>query len=315
LAPLRAAKSQLVAFDISPFPYHGAVPGEDKPFLDAISDGRRGHTSPRGGVYWEAQTYSDRRVLLYLPKGFDASRPALMVVFFHGNYAALERDVRDRQQVPRQVAESGLNAALVAPQFAFDAADSSAGRFWEPGVFARFLDEAAGRLARLYGDERAQPMLKAAPLVLVAYSGGYLPAAWSIYHLGVDERVRGLVLLDALYGETDKFADWIEERRSGFFFSAYSSSSRDENISLQQRLRAHHVDYSVQLPLRWSDDSVAFLATGDEVTHGGFLSQAWIADPLKTVLAKIPGFARARPAPGLPAKPIDIGKSDPGRTK
>jgi hypothetical protein len=293
LVPLATGKSELVAFDISPFPYYGTVPGEETPFLDAVFGERRGHTSPRGGVYWEDQTYSDRRVLLYLPKGFDARRPALIVVFFHGNHATLERDVRDRQQVPPQVAQSGLNAALVAPQFAFDAADSSAGRFWEPGVFAGFLNEAAERLARLYGDERARSAFNAAPLVLVAYSGGYLPAAWSVYYFGADERVRGVVLLDALYGETDKFADWIEERRSGFFLSAYSSSARDENLSLQRLLSDRHIGFLNQLPSRLSDGNVVFLATAAEVTHGDFLSQAWAPDPLRAVLAKIKGFSRA----------------------
>ena len=76
----------------------------------------------RGGTYWEDQTYSDQRVLLHIPKGFDPRRPALMVVFFHGNEATLERDVRNRQAVPRQITESGLNAVLVAPQFAVNAA-------------------------------------------------------------------------------------------------------------------------------------------------------------------------------------------------
>ena len=71
-----------------------------------------------------------------------------MVVFFHGNEATLERDVRNRQAVPRQITESGLNAVLVAPQFAVNALDSSAGRFWEPGVFAQFLREAGERLTR-----------------------------------------------------------------------------------------------------------------------------------------------------------------------
>ena len=39
--------------------------------------------------------------------------------------------------LPRQVAESGANAVLVAPQFAYDAADSSPGKFMRPGAFAR----------------------------------------------------------------------------------------------------------------------------------------------------------------------------------
>ena len=137
---------------MTPFPYRGEVPDKNRPFLDVADGERRGHSTVRGGTYWEDQTYSDQRVLLHIPKGFDPRRPALMVVFFHGNEATLARDVRDRQAVPRQVAESGLNAVLVAPQFAVNALDSSAGRFWEPGVFAQFVREAGERLTQLYGD-------------------------------------------------------------------------------------------------------------------------------------------------------------------
>ena len=76
----------------------------------------------------------------------------MIVVFFHGNGATLERDVRDRQLVPQQISDSGVNAVLLAPQLAVNAADSSAGKFWQPGGFKRFMDESASHLARLTGD-------------------------------------------------------------------------------------------------------------------------------------------------------------------
>ena len=146
---------QLVAFNASAFPYRSVVPDTNKPFLDARDGRKRGHTSLRGDVYWEETTYSDRRSLLYLPAGYDPQRPSLIVLFLHGQGATLERDVIARQAVPRQIAESGQNVALVAPQLAVDAADSSAGNFWKPGHFAAYIDEAAERLMRLYGDRRA----------------------------------------------------------------------------------------------------------------------------------------------------------------
>src|SRR5215510_14305457 len=118
LAPLAASKTALVPFEITPFPYRGMVPEKNVPFLDVVDGERLGHNSPRGGVYWEDKTYSDKRVLLHIPRGFDPRRPALMIVYFHGNEATLTRDVRERQQVPRQITQSGLNAVLVAPQFA-----------------------------------------------------------------------------------------------------------------------------------------------------------------------------------------------------
>jgi len=120
-APTQAARTAIVPFETSPFPYSGRPPGQEKPFFDVEQEGRRGHTSPRGGVYWEEETYSDRGVLLSIPRGFDCARPGVLIVFFHGNGADLQGVVARRQQVPRQVAQSGLNALLVAPQFARNA--------------------------------------------------------------------------------------------------------------------------------------------------------------------------------------------------
>ena len=51
--PLKEAKTQLVAFNASAFPYRGIVPDTNKPFLDARDGTRRGHTTLRGDVYWE----------------------------------------------------------------------------------------------------------------------------------------------------------------------------------------------------------------------------------------------------------------------
>ncbi|MGE0577026.1 MAG: alpha/beta hydrolase, partial [Reyranella sp.] len=72
MRPLVQARSQLVGFNASAFPYRGFLPGTTKPFLDARDGRKRGHTSLRGEVFWETTTYSDRRSLLYLPPGFDA---------------------------------------------------------------------------------------------------------------------------------------------------------------------------------------------------------------------------------------------------
>ena len=104
MAPLKEAKSQLIAFNASAFPYRGLVPETNKPFLDVRDGKRRGHTSLRGDVYWEEPTYSDRRSLLYLPAGFNPGLPFLIVLYLHGQGATLERDVMGRQGVPRQIA-------------------------------------------------------------------------------------------------------------------------------------------------------------------------------------------------------------------
>src|SRR5262249_59416804 len=125
-------------------------------FFDVTDeDGRRGHSSAHG-VLWEDATYSDKRVLLFMPRGFDARRPGLIVVFLHGNRATLERDVGGRQRVAAQIADANVNAVLVAPQLAVNASDSSAGRFWETYGFARFIGEAGGPPDRPHPAQRTR---------------------------------------------------------------------------------------------------------------------------------------------------------------
>jgi hypothetical protein len=304
LQPLKEARTQLIAFDASVFPYRGIVPGTNKPFLDAQEGPRRGHTTMRGDVFWEDTTYSDRRSLLFLPQGFNPQLPALIVLYLHGNGATLERDVRDRQSVVRQLADSGQNVALVAPQLAVDAADSSAGNFWRPGHFAKFLDEAAERLMRLFGDRRAGAAFNAAPVVIVAYSGGYLPAAYALDRGGAAHRVRGVMLMDALYGDEPKVAAWVAARwRTAFLLSAFTESTREENATLKHLLAARRISYSEGLPVSLAPGTVAFVATGGWEMHGDFMTRAWGPDPLRQALALIPGYPRVPPPPKPAPKP------------
>ena len=299
LRPVESARTGLVAFDTTPFPFHGRAPGASRAFMDVADNGRLGHSSLRNGILWEDQTYSERRVLLSLPSRFDPRKPSAIVVFLHGNEATLERDVVDRQGVPRQLARSGLNAVLVAPQFALDAKDSSAGRFWEPGVFNQFLHEAARRLADLYGTRDAEFVFENAPVILVGYSGGYLPAAAALRYGRAGTRVRGVVLLDALYGEQDTFEAFIAAREGErFFVSLYGKSSKDGNETMLRRLQARGTEVATVLGSSIEPGSVTLVDVGDAVAHGDFVTQALNGSPLADILSRIRAFPR-RPDSGL----------------
>ena len=302
--PFIGARTSLVDFETAPFPYHGAVPGSNRPFLSAGEDGHRGHANFRGRVFWESPTFSDDRVLLHIPPGFDPKRPAVMVVFFHGHGANLARDVRDRQQVPAQLTAAGTNAVLVAPQFAVNAADSSAGKFWEPNGFKRFLDEAAVKLANLYGDQRSTAAFANMPIVIVAYSGGFGPTLSVLDRGGVRSRVRGLVLLDALYGGIDRFADWIANNRSTFFVSSYTPHTAGHNAHLEHLLRQRDVPYDSELRRSHLRGMVAFLPAGP-ISHRDFVNRAWAEAPIKDVLLRMedvgPHYANTETTASLPA--------------
>jgi hypothetical protein len=290
--PLPTARSKLEEFDTAPFPYSGIVPRTNKPFLDVDENGRLGHRMRSGHVYWADETYRDRQVLMHLPKGFDIRRPSLLIVFFHGHGAKLADDVYLRQQVPAQISSSGINAALIAPQLALNAADSSAGKFWEPGAFARFLGEAAQHLARLHGDPRSVRSFASMPVVIVAYSGGYLTTAWCVHHGGIGNRLQGVGLFDALYGELDTFADWVTRQKSAFFVSTFTSSTEWRNTLLQRELAERQIPVATALEPRLQPGSVAFISAPKDADHRDFLTYAWIDDPLKDLLARLRGYTR-----------------------
>jgi hypothetical protein len=280
-------QTALIGLKSSAFPYFGNNPRTDAPFLNVSNGDRRGHRSYSGRVFWQDENFNDNRVLMHVPQHFDAKKPGVIVVFFHGNGATLERDVRDRQRVPQQISESGANAVLLAPQLAVDAADSSAGKFWQPGGLKRFINESADHLAKLYGDPAAAKTFANMPIVIIGYSGGFVPTAYSLDVGGVGNRVRGVVLLDAVYGELDKFASWIANNRSGFFVSAYTHYTQRHDQELMQMIRDKDVAVSDDMdgPLR--PGSVVFVKTPDGVTHRDYVTHAWTDKPVREVLAKM----------------------------
>jgi hypothetical protein len=297
----REELTTLVSMKSSAFPYFGSNPRSEAPFLNISKGDRKGHRSYGGRVYWQDETYNDSRVLVHVPETFDVRKPGVIVVFFHGNGATLERDVRDRQLVPQQISDSGVNAVLLAPQLAVNAADSSAGKFWQPGGFKRFMDESASHLARLTGDPTSAQAFANMPIVIVGYSGGFLPTAWSLEVGGVaNNRVRGVFLLDAVYGELDKFASWIANNRSGFFVSSYTryTKRRDQELIEMLRDKGITVTENIDGPLR--PGSVVFVQTRNGITHRDYVTQAWTEHPVKDVLIKMaasPQLTRIASAP------------------
>ena len=136
--------------------------------------------------------------------------------------------------------------------------------------------------------------------MIVGYSGGFLPTAWSLEVGGVPNRVRGVFLLDAVYGELDKFASWIEKNRTGFFVSSYTRYTKRHDQELMQMLRDRGITVTESMdgPLR--PGSVVFVQTPDGVTHRNYVTRAWTEHPVKDVLVKMaatPALTRVASAP------------------
>lgn len=280
-------RSWLVEFEHSAFPYHGNVPSTGKPFLNVKKDGRLGRKSARG-EFWLDEHYADPHVLISVPAGFDPAKPAYIVLFFHGNETILKRDLIERQRIAEQVASSSLNAVLVAPQLARDALDSSAGHFWDDGFFAAFLSETANKMAVCEKDGAWEQRVAKLPVIVAAYSGGYNPTAAVLKHGGAGERIAGVALFDALYGEEASFEDWIAAHPSKLFVSAYGRSTRDRNVALAEALALRGSFATLGLPAKLPPAGIYQIDAGDEAEHRDFMTHAWTKDPLADLLRRWP---------------------------
>ena len=202
----------------------------------------------------------------------------------------LARAVVNNPRVRSAVYQLALILAVIwiGSQFAVNAADSSAGKFWERGGFKRFMAEAAEQLTRLYGDRRAADAFARMPVVIVSYSGGFVTAASCLQVGGLGSRVKGVVLLDSLYGEIDKFSSWIVNNRSAFFVSAYTQGTKRHDDELARILRDKGIKVTDELTGPLKPGTVAFLQTGEGIRHRDYVTLAWTEHPIKDVLQRIP---------------------------
>ncbi|MBY0532733.1 MAG: alpha/beta hydrolase [Xanthobacteraceae bacterium] len=294
-AQLRAGKTSISEFVTSPFPLDGSSSAATE-YFNEVDGTKRGRKTATGRIYWENETYNDQRVLLHIPAKFDLRKPGVIVVYFHGHGAILERDIRDRQQLPEQISASAANAVLVAPQFAVNAADSNPGRFAEPGGFTRFLNEAAVHLSIMQGDQRTVRDFLKMPVIVVSYSGGYRATALAITRGDSEQRVKGVVLLDSLYGEMDKFESWITTDRKRFFISTYLGSTKARNLELQRMLKEKGVPVkgSLEGMRRLQPGTVVVMSGGNEENHRDYVQDGWIANPITDLLNRLRDFRAAR---------------------
>ncbi len=108
----------------------------------------------------------------------------------------------------------------------------------------------------------------------------------------VQNRIRGVVLLDALYGEVDKFLAWFAKNRTTFFVSAYTDSTPRKNATLKTILARQKIAYETDLKQQKWQHGVTFLSTNSNVGHWNFVSRAWADYPIKDLLSKLDEYRR-----------------------
>jgi hypothetical protein len=198
-----------------------------------------GHTY-EGKAYPADLHYSDRTVAIFVPKGFRAGDATNLVFYFHGWRNNVD-DTFAKFRVAEQLAASGVNAVLVLAEGPKNAPDSFGGKLEETGVFASLVSDVLSTLkARgVIGDTRP------GSIVLAGHSGAYRVMAFILTRGGLTANIREVYLFDALYGQSEKFAHWID-RFPGKLVDIYTAEggTRDQSLDLMDDLRAWDIPFA-----------------------------------------------------------------------
>lgn len=217
---LKYTYSQLEPFMRSTFRQRIAERGPDytvlhfvsghTPFPDTARD--KGHLDGDSIFQPRAGHYDDSSVLMVVPRGFKARAIVDLVFWFHGWHNNIDTALRF-YGLARQFAASGVNAILVLPEAARQAADSYGGKLGQEGMFKGLVADVMAELRRR---QLVAPGGVAAHVVVGGHSGGYVAIADILAKGG--QRVDEVWLFDALYGHVDDFMNWIGKDTVGHYF-------------------------------------------------------------------------------------------------
>jgi hypothetical protein len=198
----------------------------------------KGHTY-EGKAYPADVHYSDSTVAIFVPKGFRKGDATNLVFYFHGWRNNVD-DTLKQFKVAEQLAASGVNAVLVLAEGPKNSPDSFGGKLEETGVFKGLVDDVLSTLKARGVVETTEP----GSIVLAGHSGAYRVMAFILTRGGLTANVKEVYLFDALYGQMEKFAHWVE-RFPGKLIDIHTADggTRDPSRDLMDDLRAWDIPF------------------------------------------------------------------------
>ncbi|HEX9005842.1 MAG TPA: hypothetical protein VF889_01015, partial [Bacteroidota bacterium] len=187
-----------------------------------------------GTLYPPELHYRDSSVALFIPRDFRAGEAVHFVVYLHGWNNNIDSAFA-HYQIAQQMAGSRRNAVLVFPEGPRNAPDSYGGKLERPGEFRKLLAEVVDTLI-------ARGVLHSANIgsvVLAGHSGAYRVMSFILLRGGLTDHICEVILFDALYGQTEKFAHWLDHAK-GKFVDIFTpdGGTREETLSLIDDLAA-----------------------------------------------------------------------------
>lgn len=199
----------------------------------------QGHTGNHI-FYNTADHYSDSNVLIIAPKKLVADKKVDLIFWFHGWHNNIDSALA-YYQLTRQFIASGINAVLVLPEAAKDAADSYGGKLEKPGVFRALVGDV---LQELKYKKMIGVHGESGHILLGGHSGGGEVISYIVEKGQIE--INEVVLFDALYDGTEKFMVWIKADTTHRFihlYTDYGYGPKDESLRMITQLTQEKVPF------------------------------------------------------------------------
>jgi hypothetical protein len=186
--------------------------------------------------------YYDSSVALFIPRGFRQTEAVDLLVHLHGWWNNIDTTL-SKYKLPQQLFESGKNAILVVPEGPRNAPDSFAGKLEDAGGLKRFITDVVDFLFK----ESRIKTRSVGKIILSGHSGGYHGISFALMRGGMADAVSEVYLFDALYGQTEKYARWIDHY-PGKMITIYTDSggTKEETEGLMEDLDGWKIPYRQQ---------------------------------------------------------------------
>ncbi len=175
--------------------------------------------------------------VVYVPAGFDRSKPVNVVVYNHGhnNDAA---NCFNSAGLAKQLEQAPANTILIIPEWQKTphTANSAMGNAGESGYFRGMFEEVFERTPALSGLRLDDVQ----GISIYSHSAGYNPTIKQLYNNGLGDKIKSVTMLDSLYDGT-AFDPWIQQNIHELAagrkrFENFYSGTAEQSLSQARRI-------------------------------------------------------------------------------
>jgi len=178
-----------------------------------------------GKVFSKEEHYSDSSVAVFIPKGFMQTAQTNFVIYFHGWGNNIDTACAKFKLI-EQFTESNKNAIFIFPEGPKNSFDSFGGKMEEKNGLKYLIND----VSTFLGEKGKISSKEVGNIILAGHSGAYRVISFCLMRGGLTPNISDVILFDALYSGTEKYAHWINNY-IGRFINIYTDNGGTKNES------------------------------------------------------------------------------------